>query len=223
MTFFTQPPLVYTSGHQPQCSLIWLHGLGADGHDFENLPQALAPIGLPITRFIFPHAPLRPVSLNGGYPMPAWFDLFGTSADDPQDVHGIKVAAAAIHALVRAEENHGIPSHRVVIGGFSQGGALALHTGLTGPDPVAAVIGLSTYLPLATEFPHAFHLSRQTPLFMAHGVEDTVVPYAFGERSRDLIRTAGGEPVFRSYTMGHTVNEEELRDMGQFLYHVLRT
>lgn len=216
MSFFDRPPLEYSSGPRARRTIIWLHGLGADGHDFAGFREALRGVSAEPLRFIFPHAPMRPVTLNGGAIMPAWFDLYGTTSADPQDGAGIARASAAITELIEQERRRGVASDDVVLGGFSQGGALALHMGLTGPLKLAGVVAWSTYLPLAEAFPHAFR-HPGTPIFMAHGTDDTVVPFTFGKRSRDLIEAAGGQAYFKSYPMGHTVNEEQVGDLCGFL------
>ncbi len=221
MSFFDRSPLEYCSGPQPRHTLVWLHGLGADGYDFADLLQPLADSRAEPIRFIFPHAPIRPVTLNGGTLMPAWFDLYGTTPEDPQDQAGLGHAAAAITELIEQEHRRGIAPHRVVLGGFSQGGALALHVGLTGPKRLAALVAWSTYLPLAGSFPLSCR-NPQTPLFMAHGTEDMMVPFSFGVRSRDLIKAAGGEPFFKSYQTGHNVTEEEMDDLRGFLAPILQ-
>ena len=222
MSFFDRPPLEFSSGPHARHTLIWLHGLGADGHDFADLMQSLAAAldGTPL-RFLFPHAPSRPVTLNGGAIMPAWFDLLGDTAQAPQDETGLVRASAAVAELIEQEQRRGIAPHRVILGGFSQGGALALHAGLTGPLKLAAIVAWSTFLPLAERFPTTCR-HPQTPLFMAHGTEDTVVPFAYGTRSRDVIAAAGGQPYFRSYPIGHDVIDEEMRDLRRFLAPVLQ-
>ncbi|MHB1566651.1 MAG: alpha/beta hydrolase [Acidiferrobacter sp.] len=221
MSFFSAPPLTYVRGLHPQFTILWLHGLGADGHDFRGLADALAAIGPSGMRFVFPHAPMQRVTLNGGLTMPAWFDLYGTGPTDPQDAAGIHEAAAAISALILAEGRHGIPPERVILGGFSQGGALALHVGLTGAAALAAVIALSTYLPLAPTVAAAGVRHPQTPLFMAHGIDDRVVPLPCGEQSRDLLVAAGLSVVFNTYRMGHTVIDEEIADIRAFLTPIM--
>lgn len=217
MSFFSVPPLTYVRGRHPQFTILWLHGLGADGHDFAVLADALATTGPSAIRFVFPHAPLRRVTINGGQMMPAWFDLYGIRPTDPEDAAGIRAAAAAVGDLILAEGRHGIPPARVVLGGFSQGGALALHVGLAGPQALAAVIALSAYLPLADAFAAHGAVHPQTPLFMAHGSDDTVVPLAYGERSRDVLAASGVRAIFTTYPMGHTVIDEEIAAIRTFL------
>ncbi|MDA8389617.1 MAG: dienelactone hydrolase family protein [Gammaproteobacteria bacterium] len=221
MAFFDRPPLEFCSGPRPQHALVWLHGLGADGHDFADLIQSLADLSAESIRFIFPHAPLRPVTLNGGAVMPAWFDLFGITPHDPQDQTGLTRAAGAIAELIEHEHQRGIAPQKVILGGFSQGGALALHVGLTGAQRLGALVAWSTYLPLAERFAQACRHPR-IPLFMAHGTEDTMVPFDFGTRSRDVIRAAGGHPYFKSYPIGHSVADEEIVDLRSFLTPILQ-
>ncbi len=221
MPFFDRPPLEFCSGPRPRHALVWLHGLGADGHDFADLVQTLADPGTTAIRFIFPHAPLRPVTLNGGAVMPAWFDLYGITPHDPQDQAGLTRAADAVTGLIEREHERGIPPHNVILGGFSQGGALALHLGLTGPLALGGLVAWSTYLPLAEHFAQTCRHPR-TPLFMAHGTEDTMVPFSFGTRSCELIRAAGGHPHFKSYPIGHGIADEEITDLRRFLTPILQ-
>jgi len=219
MNFFEKKPLYYASGPRPYFSLLWLHGLGADGHDFEGFVEALSGVTTKDLRFVFPHAPLRPVSLDGGVVRPAWFDLFGTLTNDPQDEVGIERAAAAITELIEAEGRHGVPAQRVFLGGFSQGGALALYTALTGRFALAGAAGLSTYLPLAQRFAQkAFpRIHRTTPIFLAHGTEDPLIPYEFALKTRAHLTDIGVPVTWHSYGMPHTVSEQEIGDLRMFL------
>lgn len=213
---------VETAGPAPECSVIWLHGLGASGHDFEPIvPQ----LGLPspeLVRFVFPHAPSQPVTLNGGLSMPAWYDIYGLSAGTPQDEPGLDAAAGWIETLIQREIARGIPPQRLVLAGFSQGGALALHTGLRYAEGLAGIMGLSTYLPLADHLSQArAAANRDTPIFLAHGHHDPVLAYRLGTDSRDALEALGYPVEWRDYPMEHQVCMEEIADIGAWLRRVL--
>jgi phospholipase/carboxylesterase len=200
----------------PGAAVIWLHGLGADGHDFVPIVGELdLPAGLPV-RFVFPHAPVRPVAINAGMRMRAWYDI----APDMrrQDEAGIRESARAVEALLQREQDAGIPSHRIVLAGFSQGGAITLHAGLRYPRPLAGLLALSTYLPL----PEAFAVEarperRDTPILMCHGQHDPMLPLALGAWSRDTLTQAGFDVAWREYPMQHQVCMEEIADIGAWL------
>jgi phospholipase/carboxylesterase len=203
-------------------SVILLHGLGADGHDFESiiaelrLPDSLA------TRFVFPHAPVRPVTLNGGYRMRAWFDLFGLDRFSREDEAGIRQSAALAHRLIRREGERGIAADRIVLAGFSQGGAVALFAGLRYPERLAGILALSTYLPMAATLAAEAHpANAAVSIFMAHGTLDPVVALGLGEQSKDVL-VAQGLPVdWRTYRMPHSVSAEEIADIRSWLLEVL--
>src|SRR5690606_29799455 len=183
------------TGPEPTHSIIWLHGLGADGHDFEPIVPELQHPGLPALRFIFPHAPVRPVTLNQGMPMRAWYDLYGLDRDAREDIDGLRAARHAVTELIEQENRRGIPAERIVLAGFSQGCATALYTGLRHAEPLAGLIGLSGYLPLRNTLPAERHpANAATPVFMAHGTMDMVVPMAYAETSRDAM-LAQQQPV----------------------------
>ncbi len=223
MSFFEQPPLQYTTGPRPFYALIWLHGLGADGHDFVGFVEAFAGVTDKPMRFVFPHAPVQAVTLNGGMRMPAWFDLYGTRPEDAQDEAGIQRAALAIADLVAAQAEHGVPAERVIVGGFSQGGAVALYAALTGPARLAAAIGLSTYLPLAHRFAEGRlpHINDTTPVFLGHGTDDPTIPYAFAAKTHALLGTHGVSAEFHSYPIAHSISDAEIRDLHAFLANTL--
>lgn len=222
MSFFQRTPLQYATGAHPEHALIWLHGLGADGSDFSGFVEALADISSTGLRFIFPHAPIQSVTLNGGAMMPSWFDLYGTRPEDPQDELGIRRAREAISALIQEEQQRGIPSERVILGGFSQGGALALYTALSGPHRLAAAVGLSTYLPLAPRFPSELHgRNKATPIFLGHGTADPTLPYDFALLSHAILTQSGVPAELHSYALEHSVSTEEIQDLRRFLTHVL--
>ncbi len=208
------PHIVLDSGTDPDYSVIWLHGLGADGHDFVPIVEELS---LPAAvRFIFPHAPHIPVTVNGGYVMRAWYDIAGTTIDSKQDEAGIRQSHNAIEAFIEQELARGIPAKRIFLAGFSQGGAIALHTALRLSVPLAGVLALSTYLPLSA-LAQSELTSNTTPIFMAHGVDDSVVPYTLGVTSRDKLQTLGFTVAWHDYAMQHSVCADELVDIQEWL------
>lgn len=200
-------------------SILWLHGLGADGNDFVPVAQALQ---LQKTRFILPHAAERAVSLNGGYVMRAWYDLFGLAADSPQDEAGIRASAQQIAALVRREQQRGISTRRIVLAGFSQGGAIALHTALRYPERLAGVLALSTYLPLKSLLAgEASAANRGLPIFMAHGTFDDVITLASCRLSAERLQP--DYPLeWHEYAMAHQVCQQEITNIRAFLCRVLQ-
>jgi phospholipase/carboxylesterase len=205
-----------------RASVIWLHGLGADGNDFVPIvPELRLPDALGL-RFVFPHAPVRPVTINGGMPMRAWYDITGLETGSGEDEDGIRTSAQQTEALIAAEKEHGVPASRIVLAGFSQGGAVALHTGLRHGERLAGIMGLSTYLPLHDRLEaEAAEANRGTPIFMAHGSLDPMLPQRLGEMSRDLLQQHGHEVAWRSYPMPHQVCPEEIRDIADWLQFVL--
>lgn len=207
---------------KPDSAVILMHGLGADGHDFESLvPELRLPL-TPSIRWIFPHAPVRPVTINGGLGMRAWFDITAIDRRAPEDESGIRESAAAISALVRAERESGIAPDRIVLAGFSQGGAMALFTALRWPERLAGVAALSCWLPLADTLPAEVHRANSAvPLFMAHGTMDPIVPLDQAEDSRDLLRANGYAVTWLTYPMPHSVCEAEVADVRQWLLGVL--
>lgn len=209
------------TGPKPDFSIIWMHGLGADGYDFEPLVPELVQEGMPALRFVFPHAPVRPVTINNGYQMRAWYDIIGIDRRSAEDFKGIGESAEAIGALIHREHARGINSERILVAGFSQGGAMALHLATRHPDRFAGVIALSCYLPLSREFagqrPSA---NLRTPIFMAHGSQDPVVPYTLGDESRQLLAGAGYNVEWHSYAMPHSLCEQEVADLRAWLGRV---
>lgn len=206
---------------EAQACVLWMHGLGANGHDFEPIVPEL---GLPAdaVRFVFPHAPSQPVTLNGGMSMPAWYDIYGLTAGTPQDEQGLDRAAGWIEALIEREAARGIPAERLVLAGFSQGGALALHTGLRFASGLAGIMGLSTYLPLRDHLAQAQAMAnRRTPIFLAHGHQDPVLSIDLGTASRDALEALGYAVEWHDYPMAHQVCLEEIRDIGAWLRRVL--
>lgn len=202
----------------PDASIIWLHGLGADGHDFEGLvPELKLPASCAI-RFIFPHAPYRPITLNNGYVMRGWYDIKSLEFGAQQDQQGIEESAAALNQLIDAEIARGIRHDRIILAGFSQGGAIVLHTGVRSLQPLAGIMALSTYLPLADHFPQAVTAaSKQTPVFMAHGLQDDIVKYQYGVTSRGRLLEQGYSVDWHEYPMSHSLCLEEIQDIRHWV------
>ena len=203
-------------------AVLWMHGLGADGHDFESLVPELRLDASPAVRFVFPHAPVRPVTINGGHRMRAWYDIAGFDRRSPEDEAGIRESAAALGDLVRRERERGIPAERIVVAGFSQGGAMALFLGPRWPERLGGVIALSTYLPLSDTLAKEAHpANAAVPVFQAHGSFDPVVPLAVGERSHEKLRALGYDVDWRSYPMPHSLCAQEVEDLRDFLLRAL--
>lgn len=202
----------------PRHAVIWLHGLGADGHDFEPIvPQLLQPEWPPL-RFVFPHAPVRPITLNGGMPMRGWYDIAGFDLAQRQDEPGVRASIGEVGKLIAREVARGVPAGNIVLAGFSQGGAIALAAGLRHAQTLAAILALSTYLPIADRTVNERDAANfTTPVFMAHGAFDPVVPQKLGERSRDQLREWGYTVDWRSYPMAHQVCPQEIVDLAEFL------
>jgi phospholipase/carboxylesterase len=216
------PRVELESAPNPSAAVIWLHGLGADGHDFAGLVPELDLSGCPPIRFVFPHAPSMPVTVNGGYVMPAWYDILGPNLVSQQDAAGIQASERAIVALIAHEVARGIPAERIVLAGFSQGCAMALHTGLRLPQRLAGIMALSGYLPLADRLAAERHAANaRTPVFMAHGTQDPVVVLARGEASRDALAALGQPIEWHSYPMPHSLHPREIADISAFLAQVL--
>ncbi len=213
------------TGSNPAASVIWLHGLGADGSDFVPVVQELGLSQAPPIRFVFPHAPMRPVTINNGYVMRAWYDVsYGDLEGKSRqaDEQGVRASQTAIGELIEREADRGISNENIVLAGFSQGGAIALQTGLRYPRPLAGVLALSTYLPLAESFAQeAAPTNAKTPVFMAHGAQDPVVPYAMGSKSKELLGKMGYSVEWHEYAMQHSVCLEEIQDIGAWLKRVL--
>lgn len=210
-----------TLGKSPDAAVIWMHGLGADGHDFEpilpalNLPSRLA------VRFVFPHAPVRPVTINNGMPMRAWYDIVSLGGGR-EDEAGLRATQQHIETLIARERARGIAADRIVLAGFSQGGAVALMTALRHPERLAGVMALSTYLPLAEKLPNERHAANaNVPIFMAHGTTDEVIGIGRATHSRDALLALGYPVEWKSYTMGHAVCPQEVADIGAWLNRVL--
>ena len=216
------PHVEIESGPNPTSAVIWLHGLGADGNDFAAVVPQLQLSGCLAIRFIFPHAPIMPVTINGGYEMPAWYDILGANLLSQQDAVGIKRSEHAIAALIDRELDRGILLQNVVLAGFSQGCAMALHTGLRYKQKLAGIVALSGYLPLANSLAHErSQANANTPIFMAHGTHDPVVVMDRGEVSKNTLIALGYSVQWRTYAMAHSVHPEELADISKFLKEVL--
>jgi phospholipase/carboxylesterase len=210
------------TGARPAGAVICLHGLGADGHDFEPLVPGLVRPGERALRFVFPHAPIRPVTLNGGFAMRAWYDIVSLERRGPEDEAGIRASQTIIEALIRRENERGIPSERIVLAGFSQGGALALVTGTRYPHKLAGMMGLSCYMLLAQSFAAERAPDNQaTPIFLAHGLQDPVVAPLLGEQARATLEAAGYPVEWHTYSMPHSLCPQEVSDIAAWLRRVL--
>ena len=210
------------TGPAPTGSVIWLHGLGADGHDFEPIVPALVQRGERPLRFVFPHAPRRPVTLNAGMVMRAWYDITGIDRHLQQDEAGIRASYDIIAALIRRENERGIPTQRIVLGGFSQGGSMSVYAGTRYPETLAGIAALSCYMLLPDRF-DAEHLpaNQQTPVFMAHGKQDPMIPCELGLQTRQQLEAAGYRVRWHDYLMPHSVCPEEVSDIADWLRQVL--
>ena len=211
---------------EPSAAVIWLHGLGASGDDFAAIVPELDLTGCPGIRFVFPHAPEIPVSLNGGYVMPAWYDIFGAELNSGgarrEDAAGIAVSAVQIEALIAHEVARGIAASRIVIAGFSQGCAMALHVGLRHADKLAGIVALSGYLPLASTLAlERSAANAATPVFMAHGTHDPVVVPARGQAAQQQLAQLGYAVQWHAYPMEHSVHPREISDIADFFRQVL--
>lgn len=210
------------TGHSPTATIVVLHGLGADGNDFVPLAQELDLSAVGPVRFVFPHAPVMPVTINGGYRMRAWYDILGTEMHGVQDEAGLRRSREALEELLAREKARGMPAHRIVLAGFSQGCAMALLTGLRHGERLAGIAGLSGYLPLAQDTAaERSEANQDTPIFLAHGSLDDIVVLPRGQASREALRALGYEVEWHEYPMGHTVSLEEIRDLNAWLVRVL--
>jgi phospholipase/carboxylesterase len=210
------------TGPRPTAAVIWLHGLGADGYDFEPIVTELGLADTPAIRFVFPHAPMRPVTINAGAVMRAWYDVMGLEGARREDEAGVRESQASVEKLIARERSRGIPDARVVLAGFSQGGAIALQTGLRHSERLAGIMALSTYLPLApTLAAEASPANRDVPIFMVHGRDDSLIAIERAVISRDLLRKAGYHVEWHDYAMEHAVCREEIDDIAAWLRRVL--
>ncbi|VWX62145.1 Phospholipase/carboxylesterase [Burkholderiales bacterium 8X] len=218
----SRPPIEIETGPNPVATIMVMHGLGADGNDFVPIAQQLDLSSIGPVRFVFPNAPVIPVTINGGYRMPAWYDIVGADLSKREDEAGLRQSQATLDALIAAEKARGIPARKIVVAGFSQGCAMALMTGLRHAERLAGVVGLSGYLPLAATTEAERHsANHDTPIFLAHGTRDGVVPIARAVASRDALIGLGHPVEWHDYPMEHTVSMEEVVDLNRFLLRVL--
>jgi phospholipase/carboxylesterase len=207
---------------KPDAAVIWLHGLGADGHDFEPIVPELVRPGERAWRFVFPNAPVRPVAINGGMPMRAWYDIKGLDRQAAEDVAGFRDTDAEIRRLIAREGERGIPTNRIVLAGFSQGGAVSLYVMPRLPAKLAGVMALSCYLPCGGSFKsERAAVNDSTPIFMAHGQGDATLPLSMGLHSRDFLKAQGYSVEWHDYPMAHAVCAPEIADIRKFLFRVL--
>jgi phospholipase/carboxylesterase len=214
MSHSTEPPVILEPSTAHRASLIWLHGLGADGHDFVPVLQQL---GLQDTlgiRFILPHAPLRPITVNGGYVMRGWYDIRSRDLSAGIDAEGIRESRSTLEQLIDIEVSAGIPNDRIVVGGFSQGSVVSLDWAIKTSAPLAGCISLSGYL---SESPQMETTHERTPIFLGHGLHDDIVPIALGHLAREALSNAGFSVDWHEYPMPHSVNLEEIEDMRSWL------
>jgi phospholipase/carboxylesterase len=217
----TLPAIEIETKPKPSHAVIWLHGLGADGNDFVPVVKEikLPPLGI---RFVFPHAPMRPVTINGGFVMRAWYDIAYQELAFKEDERGLRESQKLIEDLIARENARGIPSSRIVLAGFSQGGVMTLQAGLRQSKPLAALMALSSYLPMSPMIEVERNAaSNSVQIFMGHGISDNIVPLALGKMSRDSLSKMGYEVEWHQYTMPHSVCPEELADIGVWLKRVL--
>lgn len=214
--------IIIETQDQPDAAVIWLHGLGADGNDFVPIVEQLQLPSNYAIRFIFPHAPLRPITINQGYQMQGWYDISSLSIIEQEDEAGIKESSAILKELCQTEEASGIDASRIVLAGFSQGGAIALHCGCRYPRPLAGIMALSTYLPLAeTLSDEVSETMSETPIFMAHGRQDNVLAYDYGKQSMQQLQALDIDVHWHEYDMEHSVCIEEIQHIRQWLTDIL--
>lgn len=210
------------TGPNPTAAVVWLHGLGANGNDFVPIVRELDLAGCPPIRFVFPHAPTMPVTINNGYVMRAWYDILGTDLAKREDEGGLRTSQLLVEALIAREKSRGIPAERIVLAGFSQGCAMTLQTGLRHPEKLAGLLCLSGYLPIHATIEAERHSANQnTPIFLAHGRGDTVIPIDRAQRSRDILTGLGYQVEWHEYMMPHSVNMEEVNDISRWLQQIL--
>jgi phospholipase/carboxylesterase len=216
------PSIVIKTGDQPTHSIIWLHGLGSDGNDFVPIVEKLNLQSDLHTRFVFPHAPMQPVSINNGAVMRAWYDISGQDLSSDEDASGISISQSAVEELIKREEQNGIKPENIVLAGFSQGGAIALHTGLRYSDKLAGILVLSSYLPLADMLATGAHQSNSsTQIFMAHGHKDTVISPDLAISSKQKLLELGYGVNWNMYQMEHSVCKDEIADISEWLKKIL--
>ena len=209
-------------------TVIWLHGLGADGHDFEPIVPELNLAAHTDIRFVFPHAPVRPVTINGGVPMRAWYDVISLDKSGPQDEAGIRDSAASLLQLIERERERGVDASRIVLAGFSQGGAIAMHTAMRVPQRLAGLMALSTWMPLASTIgeevvDNSESQPRELPVLMVHGTFDPLLPLAAGQHAREIMQDAGFKVQWHEYPMAHAVCAEEISEIRKWLVNIYST
>lgn len=211
------------TGNNPQISIIWMHGLGDHGSSFVPLVQYFDLSGCPPIRFIFPHAPERAVTVNMGFEMRAWFDIYGGfDASDKEDSEGVQESQRLITQLIAKEKERGIPSEKIILAGFSQGCAMALHTALCSPEKMGGVIGLSGYIPLIKQFPeNRTPVNQNTPIFLGHGTHDEVVPFSRAKDAQKLLTELNYNVEWHEYPITHTLSLEEINDIAAWLRRIL--
>lgn len=212
-------------GEKPDGTVIWLHGLGADGHDFEPIVAELDLDKQADLRFVFPHAPVRPVTINGGIPMRAWYDVMSLDRSGPQDEAGIRDSTETLKRLIEREHDRGVDYDRVVLAGFSQGGAIAMHTAMRFPEKLAGLMALSTWMPLEATIDGEVMQSpesqpRDLPVLMAHGSFDPMLPIAVGQHARDIMQKAGFNVQWHEFPMAHAVCAEEIAEIRRWLLSI---
>jgi len=209
------------TGRDPERSVIWLHGLGADGRDFVPIVGEIDLPPEPI-RFVFPHAPVQPVTINNGMSMRAWYDIVADDLARREDERGVRASQGLVEALIAHERERGIPASRIVLAGFSQGGAISLQTGLRHPQRLAGIMALSTYVPIAATLEaERNRANADVPIFMAHGSQDPIIPLGHARRSRELLERLGYPVEWHEYVMPHSVSPHEIRDIGAWLRRAL--
>ncbi|EIL89794.1 alpha/beta hydrolase [Rhodanobacter spathiphylli] len=214
----TLPAVEHETAAHPTHSIIWLHGLGADGHDFAPIVPELVDPAWPALRFVFPHAPVRPVTINNGMSMRAWYDITGFDLTSRQDEAGIRASIAETEALIAREHERGVPSERIILAGFSQGGAIALSAGVRHAQKLAGIVALSTYLPISATVAGERHAANAaTPIFWGHGTADPVVVLQRGSDSRNALQALGYTVDWHTYPMAHAVCAEEIGDLRHWL------
>ncbi|WP_019654962.1 alpha/beta hydrolase [Variovorax atrisoli] len=218
----SRPPIEIETAPNPIATVIVMHGLGADGNDFVPIAGELDLSAVGPVRFVFPNAPVMPVTINGGYQMPAWYDISVADLQVQEDEAGLRRSQATIEAIIANEKARGIAAGRIVVAGFSQGCAMALMTGLRHTERLAGIVGLSGYLPIAATTAAERHAANhETPVFLAHGRQDPVVPYAAAVRTREALSALGYAVEWHEYAMAHSVCMEEIADLNRFLLRVL--
>jgi len=216
------PAVELETAPHPSASVIWLHGLGADGNDFVPIVPELGLPPAPSLRFVFPHAPVRSVTINNGMRMRAWYDIAAADLNNRADIAGVRQSQGEIEALIDREKTRGVPASRIVLAGFSQGGAIALYAGLRHAERLAGILALSTYVVQADKLPvEGVSVNRDLPIFMAHGTGDPVVRFEWALASRRALEANGNPIEWHEYPIGHSVCLEELRAIGAWLAKLL--